>query len=89
MTEPPKRRGPVLMELDEAPVAGTDQPDAGARSPDLRGPDLRGPDQRERKAPRADLREGEAAPSPAPPTWGSKSKVWTSPPSITWIGPLP
>ncbi len=65
MTEPPKRRGPVLMELDEAPVAGTDQPDAGARSPDLRGPDLRGPDQRERKAPRADLREGEAAPSPA------------------------
>ncbi|WP_082658152.1 YcjF family protein [Paracoccus sp. MKU1] len=54
MAEPPKRRGPVLMEMGAEPDAPRAEPMAEPR-----------PDQRDRKAPRAEWREGEVAPSPA------------------------
>jgi len=78
MAEPPKRRGPVLMEMGEAqagPGAASPgpapTPDAAAgpgAEPARPGPLAVAPtrpDQRDRKAPRAEWREGEAAPSPA------------------------
>lgn len=53
MVEPPKRRGPVLIEVAEAPPAArADAPAAGS-------------DGRERRAPRDIPRTGEAPPSPA------------------------
>src|SRR5690606_18297829 len=60
MAEPPKRRGPVLLELDDVQpeLSRTEPPQPGAQF------DPR-PDQRDRKPPRTELREGDAAPSPA------------------------
>lgn len=55
MAEPPKRRGPLLVEMGEPPA-----PDP------MPAPEAPPPgDQRHRRAPRTELREGEAAPSPA------------------------
>src|SRR5690606_15719230 len=54
MAEPPKRRGPVLMEMGAEPQASRPEPVPEPR-----------PDRRDRKAPRAGWREGEPAPSPA------------------------
>ena len=79
MTDPtPKRRGPVLQEMGEAaprPPQDAAPDDAGARGfdPDtatngaVNGAPTGTPagDRRERKPPRAEMREAEAAPSPA------------------------
>ncbi len=59
MVEPPKRRGPVLQEMGAAP----ETPRPEAPEPVLNAEP--GSDQRARRAPRAEWREGEAAPSPA------------------------
>ncbi|SIQ26298.1 putative membrane protein [Paracoccus thiocyanatus] len=77
MAEPPKRRGPVLLELGEAqgdqaaaaspaPASGAaPSPPGGSARPDPLAAAPTRPDQRDRKAPRAEWREGEPAPSPA------------------------
>jgi putative membrane protein len=62
MAEPPKRRGPVLIEM------GAPDPQADARTPEapaqIEQPVPR-PDRRDRRAPRTEQRDDEALPSPA------------------------
>ncbi|MDT1060561.1 TIGR01620 family protein [Paracoccus sp. CPCC 101403] len=62
MAEPPKRRGPVLIEMDAAPATpapgGPETTPQGAQS-------TAEPDRRSRRAPRSAPRDGEDAPSPA------------------------
>lgn len=76
MTQTPKRRGPVLQEMPGAAARPDASPAEGAMQgpvPDPAEPEAVAPDEaaaergdrRERKAPRAALREGEAGPSPA------------------------
>ncbi|HWL59221.1 MAG TPA: TIGR01620 family protein [Paracoccus sp. (in: a-proteobacteria)] len=69
MSEPPKRRGPVLIEMGDSPRPSEGEAPAAAPS----GPDPvtrlqpapAAADRRSRRAPRSEPREGEAAPSPA------------------------
>lgn len=69
MAEPPKRRGPVLIEMGDGPDMPKDS--GGQPSGPPSGPppvtriEAAGSDRRDRRAPRAEMREGEAHPSPA------------------------
>ncbi|QRZ13524.1 TIGR01620 family protein [Paracoccus methylovorus] len=63
MAEPPKRRGPVLLEMSAQP--GESRSEASTRPASEPAAAPPGHDQRNRKAPRAEWREDEAAPSPA------------------------
>ena len=70
MAEPPKRRGPVLIEFDAPAVTETDPAPSEAVAERVSAPEERAadplPDNRNRRAPRSVLQEGEVAgPSPA------------------------
>ena len=62
MTEPPKRRGPLLVEMGGVPAAAAPEPLSEPEAVPEPGP---GADRRDRRAPRAEFRADEPAPSPA------------------------
>lgn len=68
MTETPKRRGPLLVEMAAAPATGNGpdpRPNADPRPQDGSARQGGPVDQRDRRAPRSEPREGADAPSPA------------------------